>query len=63
MQKPSTIGRHHDPRRRAEQAAGYRSSSSSLRFAKRIGTIVATTHNSAAAPNPKAISDIDVGVP
>ena len=41
----------------------YRSSSSSLRFANRIGTIVATTHSSAAAPNPNAISEIDVGVP
>ena len=41
----------------------YRSTASNLRFAIRIGMIVATAHSVAAAPNPKIISAGDVGVP
>ena len=54
-----------DPLRSLGMTAGsrYRSSSSSRRFANRIGMIVASTHSSAAAPKPNAISDVDVGVP
>jgi hypothetical protein len=41
----------------------YRSTASSRRSAMPIGTMVATTHSTAAAPKPKTISVIDVGVP
>ena len=41
----------------------YRSTASNLRFAILTGMIVASTHSTAAAPNPNTISIGDVGVP